>query len=375
MAKHHPKNERIKHRYLAFLEEAKRLSPQSTTMALASIGEFEKTTNHRDFAAFHVEQARKFKRALNEAISLKSGKRLSKATIRSRLVAVKAFFLWLADQPGYRSRIAYSDCEYFNPSANDGRVADARIERPAPSLAQIRRVLSLMPISTAIEQRDRALVAFTLLSGARDDAIASLNISHVDLDRRRVLQDARIVRTKNRKTIVSTFFPVGDDIEQIVREWITHLTTKLNYGLGDPLFPSTQVAVNDAGAFAAVGLTRQHWRNADSIRRVFRRAFEAAGLPYFHPHSFRHTLTAFGARLCVTPEEIKAWSQNLGHERVSTTLTNYGLVAAARQAEIITDFSDRALGGPPARAPTEEEIARVLDHLRRQAAPSSHRQS
>jgi hypothetical protein len=42
-----------------------------------------------------------------------------------------------------------------------------------------------------------------------------------------------------------------------------------------------------------------------------------------------------GERLCTTPEQFKAWSQHVGHERVLTTLTSYGKVPAARQAELI----------------------------------------
>ena len=44
---------------------------------------------------------------------------------------------------------------------------------------------------------------------------------------------------------------------------------------------------------------------------------------------------ANGERVCTTPEQFKAWSQNLGHERVMTTLTSYGTVAPHRQAELI----------------------------------------
>ena len=47
-------------------------------------------------------------------------------------------------------------------------------------------------------------------------------------------------------------------------------------------------------------------------------------------------LGARGVRLvCKTPEEYKAWSQNLGHEKVLTTFTSYGVVGRARQAELI----------------------------------------
>ena len=64
-----------------------------------------------------------------------------------------------------------------------------------------------------------------------------------------------------------------------------------------------------------------------------------AGLPYFNPHSFRATLVRLGEEVCKSPEEFKAWSQNLGHEKVLTTFTSYGTVACQRQGEIMRDLA------------------------------------
>lgn len=368
MTKHNPKNERIKHRYLAYLGEAKRMAPASVNVAAAAIALFEKSTGYKDFAAFRIEDARRFKRECTGVEGSVTRRPLAKATSHSRLMALKAFFFWLAGQPGYKSRVSYSDADYFNPSANDSRIATARRERPAPEIDQIRHVLGALPDGTAIEARDRAILAFTLLTGARDDAIASLQIGHVDLKRRTVFQDARTVRTKNRKTFTSAFFPVGEDVEAIVREWITYLKSEELCGAGDPLFPATKVEVGPAGGFHAAGLSRRHWKDAGAIRKIFRRSFEAAGLPYFHPHSFRHTLTRLGEKICRTPEEFKAWSQNLGHEHVSTTLTSYGAVAAHRQTEIIAGLRGRTSGASVDGEPDPETIQRVVDHLSRKAS-------
>ena len=109
MRKHHPKNERIKRRYFVWLEEAKRMNASSVDQVAAAIAQFEASTGHRDFAASHFEQARKFKRALSEAVNPATGVGLAKATIYSRLMAVKAFFVWLAGQTGYKSHLTYSD--------------------------------------------------------------------------------------------------------------------------------------------------------------------------------------------------------------------------------------------------------------------------
>lgn len=75
--------------------------------------------------------------------------------------------------------------------------------------------------------------------------------------------------------------------------------------------------------------------NATPIRTIFKEAFTHAGLPYFNPHSFRNTLVQLGETTCNNPEAFKAWSQNLGHEKVLTTFTSYGEVAYQRQGEII----------------------------------------
>ncbi len=335
MQKHHPENERAKRRYFLFLREAKRLAESTVDHVAASIAAFEKATKYRDFKKFHIEQAQRFKRVLNEQVNDVTKKPLAKATIHARLLDLKAFFQWLADQPGYRSRIGYSDAEYFNPSANDGRIAKTVRERPAPTLEQIRCVLNTMPKGTDIENRDIALIAFAILTGARDNAIASLSLKHVDLGKRVVVQDAREVRTKRGKTITTYFFPVGEDIERLVADWCRHLETVLLFGPDDPLFPATKVALDANNQFHAAGLGRAHWKTASPIRRIFREAFTGAGLSYFHPHSFRKTLTLFGEKVCRTPEEFKTWSQNLGHEQVLTTLTSYGAVPPSRRAEII----------------------------------------
>ena len=62
---------------------------------------------------------------------------LSKATMHSTLGGLKAFFHWLAGQPGYKSRLRYSDAEYFNLSEKDVRVATARRNQLGPTLEQL----------------------------------------------------------------------------------------------------------------------------------------------------------------------------------------------------------------------------------------------
>jgi len=334
MRTHHSENERIKRRYFQYLREARRCSDDTVDGAAAALARFEHYNKYRDFHAFHIEQAVGFKAFLRNQRGTRTGQNLSYATIYGVLKALKAFFEWLASQPGYRSRIAYSDAQYFNLDDKAARVATARRESAFPSIEQLRHTISTMPKESPVERRNRSLIAFTLLTGARDSATASFRLKHIDTLRNLLNQDAREVDTKFSKTIVTTFFPVGDDVRATVVDWVRYLQCELLWGPDDPLFPASEIALV-GGKFVLQGLARKHWRSTGPIRDIFKVAFISAGLPYFNPHSVRKTLVQLGERCCRTPEEFKAWSQNLGHEKVLTTFSSYGQVSLARQAEII----------------------------------------
>ena len=333
--KHNPDNERTKRRYFVFLKDAKGQNPSSIDGVAMALTKFEKYNKRKSFKAFHYEQAIGFKNFLLKQISESTGEMLSKATIHSTLRHLKAFFQWLCLQNGYKSKLNYSDMEYFNMAENDVRVATARREKRVPSIEQITRVIHHMPSETAIEKRNRALVAFTLLTGARDSAIVTFKLQHVDIKGRSVYQDARQVKTKFAKTFRTYFFPIDDKFYQIVAEWMNYLKTELLFGDNDPLFPKTKMGQDHKQEFAVNGLVRENWSNANPIRAIFKTAFTQAGLDYYNPHSFRDTLVRLGEVLCRTPEEFKAWSQNLGHEQVLTTFSSYGEVPQNRQSEVL----------------------------------------
>jgi integrase/recombinase XerD len=134
--------------------------------------------------------------------------------------------------------------------------------RPVPTLEQIWHVLGTMPSQTAIQKRDRALIAFTLLTGARDGAIASMKLKHVDLVEGSVFQDAREVKTKFSKTFPTYFFPAGDEALAHLADWVAYLRGECLHGNDDPLFPKTQMALDGNGQWEVRGLSPEHWSNA-----------------------------------------------------------------------------------------------------------------
>ena len=333
--KHNAANERIKREYFRFLGEAKGRDDATIDGAAKALARFEDSTGRKDFRRLHREQAIGFKRKLADAVNARTGKRLSKATMLSTLRHCRDFFLWLAREPGYKSHIAYSDADYFSLSDKDVAVARARREKRVPTLAQVELVLSAMPDATLVQRRDRALIAFAVVTGARVGALASFRLGDVDVAQGHVDQDARHVRTKFSKTFRTWFMPVSGRALAILRDWHGELIGQASRGPDDPLFPATAMMLDEQGAFAPAGLASEGWSGTGPVRDVFKRAFALAGLPYFNPHSFRDMLVRHAMTLDLTAEAMKAWSQNLGHGDVLTTLTSYGQVPAHRQGELI----------------------------------------
>lgn len=334
-----PVSERLKRRYYHHLREAEGRAETTIDQAARALADYERFTVWKDFKRFRPEDAVGYRRSLLAGGGKRSAQLSSRATVHTKLVQVQRFFHWLSGQAGYKSRISSADVQCFSLSARDRKIARHRREKPTPTLEQVRQVIVSMPAASDIELRDRALVACTLLTGARAAALASLKLKHVRADRLGIEQDAREVRTKLGKSYPTFFFPVGEEVLGIFLGYVDHLREVLFWGEGDPLFPRGQLHVSEASKFEWVGLERAHWQTTDPVRAIFRRAFAAAGIPYFSPHSIRRTLVQLGQRCCTTPEQLKAWSQNLGHEEVLTSFTSYGAVPSQRQAELITNLS------------------------------------
>jgi len=358
MNKRHIKNVRAVHEYCHFLKEAKSLCEASIDGITKAINRFEEYTKYKGFEQFHPQQAVGFKKHLIGQKNVVTDKPLSKATLHTTMRHLKTFFQYLSMQGNYKFSIKYSDTEYFNLSNKDTKIATAKRNKPVPKIEQIVQVLEAMPSTTNIEVRDRALIAFTLLTGARDGAIASLKIKHISLEEQALYQDARDVNTKYSKTFTTYFFPVGEKPLQIFTEWVNYLTKELMFSPDDPLFPKTKVKNSSKHKFEAIGLLREHWSTAGAIRRVFQQGFKGADLPYYNPHSFRNTLVHLGMDLCIKPKEFKAWSQNLGHQSVLTTFYSYGELPDYLQAKLLKKLNE----------PTEEMNPEILEGFKKMYA-------
>lgn len=85
------------------------------------------------------------------------------------------------------------------------------------------------------------------------------------------------------------------------------------------------------------------------------------GIALLPSHLLRDTIAILGERLCRSPEEFKAWSQNMAHKKVLTTLINYGNVGLDRQQEIM-----RGLDKPKEPLPDFSRMAADIESLKAQ---------
>ena len=339
MPKFHAENERIKRQYLTYLRQAKGQDEKSLDKVAAALRMFEDSTGAKPFKKFHIEQATRFKVYLDKARNNRTGKPLSHSTVDSTLRQVKAFFAWLAWQPGFKSRISPADAEYFNNTMKNARVAHAHRPAPHPSMQQCLRTFEAMPERNDYELRDKALFAFFMLTGARDGAAASLRLKHVDLERRHVFQDGRGVNTKNAKSIDTWFFPVDSVFFECFSRWLRHLGEVRLFGPEDALFPKIEVENRD-GAFVRAGFSREPYATGAKFNEIIRGAFAVVQMPEYTPHSFSKTLAKQGDEVCNSMEQLKAWSMNLGHAHLATTVNSYIPVSRERQAELLMGMRD-----------------------------------
>ncbi|WP_295079660.1 tyrosine-type recombinase/integrase [Tabrizicola sp.] len=344
MARFVEENERIKHEYATYLRHAKGQDNTSIDKVQAAIRRFEESTKFKPFKKFHRQQAMDFKAYLDRQKSAATGKPLGASTVDATLRLVKGFFHWLVSRPGFKRVLTYPDVEYFNNTRKDGRVAHEQREIPYPSVQQAAHAFQAMPFETAFQMRDKALFAFFMLTGARDGAVASLKLKHVNIGLGHVFQDAREVNTKAAKTIHCQFLPVDPAYRDCFAAYVTYLREVAMFGPEDALFPKADVQAVKGKGFTNVGLSRKGFSNAAKLNTIIKGAFAAVQMPQFTPHAFRKTLTELGDVLCQNWTQRKAWSLNLGHENEATTVNSYLPMTTQGQLDTIRNMAGQ--GGP-----------------------------
>lgn len=208
----------------------------------------------------------------------------SSRTSARRLSSLRRFFQYLARE----GRISHDPC---------ARIAAPRIGRPLPKSLTEEEVESLLDApdtTTAMGQRDRAMLEVLYATGLRVSELVGLQLGQVNL-RQGVL---RVIGKGNKERLV----PLGEEASEWVEKFIRQGRAELLQGPpADVLFPSRRGRM----------MTRQTFWHA--IKRHAQRAGISKTLS---PHVVRH---AFATHLLNHGADLRVVQMLLGHSDISTT--------------------------------------------------------
>lgn len=318
-------NELAKRRFFDYLKGGKGFDVKSVAKFAEAITQWQTFSEYADFSSFTKEKATAFREWLKTRDAKTDAGHLAMATQYNYLRRVKRFFKWLSEQPDYRNKVLKTDVDFLRLSMKDARIATSGTTKRMPTFDEVKKIIESIEVTNEIDKRDRAIICFALITGMRISAIATLKMKNFDKANKVIDQNPGDgVLTKNSKKILTTFFQIGwSEPERYFMEWYDHLVQKGSKP-DEPIFPSTLKGFSNENDYSKALVSGEFWSSSGGARKIFEKRCISAGLPYFHPHSFRHLVVSMMSKTRLTEEEKKAISMNLGHENVTTTFRAYG---------------------------------------------------
>jgi integrase len=322
-------NDRILHEWIKY---AGRWSVKTVDAKLAAIRQFEEFCDGQAFAKLSKDDVTRFRDHLKSRVETHDDERLSVSTVRHSASHVKSFLEWLIEQPKFGQLDRSLPKQLTLPKRFDAAPLSTA-ERPVPTIDEAERMINLMSEETIKGRRDRAMVAIAFLGALRADTVTSLLVKHLQIDNRIIVQDAARSRTKNGKSLRVKFFHLPSVFAEVLEEWMEELM-ELGFRPHDALFPDEKYLTNTA---VGAGSERiKAMASTHAISSTFKLASRLVE-KQFSPHSAKHCIGQLGLDLCKTPEQTKAWSQNMGHEGEDITQRYYQNIPESGVHEIIEE--------------------------------------
>jgi integrase len=345
-------NDRIIHKWQTF---AGRYSEKTIDRHLESIRFFEKTIDQKPFDRLTEKDVEKCRSTLKRALEAEGEGALSKSTVQHHASHIRAFLEWLLKQDGFK-RLPNDLSEYIALPKAAYAAGIPTQPRPYPTIDEAREMLLAMPDRTLRQKRDRAIFALAFLGALRADTLISLRFGDIDVEHRKIIQDARRSRTKNGKSQQIVWFPIPIEFEETVNNWCQRLKDAGFEG-EDALFPEAGCLEHDL-KFAKIGGGRLPiMRSKHAVTQAFKAA-SANCMQAYTPHSARHTIAHERDVRPLTHEERRAWSENMGHENEQITDTHYAKMSDDRRFEVFEAMIDDApsIRSNPLDGLTDEEL-------------------
>jgi len=325
-----PANERVKYKYRIHTRRVGKKDEKTILAALKHIRDFEIFIEFKGFEVFNEAVADKYVQSM-----FNTQKSLS--FISDNIRALKDFLNWLERQRGYRSKIDYNHIDYLNISNNQRKEAKACEYKKSYKFEQIIETIRAMPNKTITDKRNKAMVSLQALCALRISELRTVKMKNlIEEDGAYFIYvTPKSMSVKFAKTRQVAFVSLPDDIKANVLSWREDLES-LGFKDSDPLFPKIDNTFNSLNLLEQ-SIKKEEIKSDTTIRDVFKKAFQSAGLPYINPHSFRNTLARYAQNK--SPAFLNAVRQNLGHSSIDTTLSSYGQLSVADQRQIISNFA------------------------------------
>ncbi len=274
-------------------------------------------------------------------------KSLAPASITRALSVARQFFAFArAEWPHNYKPITESWISSLQPPRHIRNPALLPV-RKFWTLEDVRKIASVST-ATLREERGKVAVCMLFLSGMRADALASMPISCVDLERNEIHQLPEAgVRTKNRKAAITYLLDIPD-LFDVVRSWDSRLRAM-------PMQSLWYSTVSRDG-MTLTSTTKPHHKRATVIARDVQMICELAGVSYLSPHKLRHGHVVHALKQARNMADLKGISQNVMHSSVVITDQVYGQFAGDDVRNIIANLGTKSEIG---------EMEKLLELLRK----------
>lgn len=334
------KNAKIRIRYLAYLKGPKRMVVSTIRIKERYIAEFERLISGRDFATFNINIAERYKKYLNDYQW--NGKHLHKKTAAEKLSTIRAFFTWLSDQAGYKSKINKTDADYLQlDNASMSAIRTSVNVQDIPGIDDVKKLVHSIELNTELDLRDKALISFILLSGLRASSITTIKLKDFNTKKLTItLNVLEGAKTKYSKSNTVRLLVFDDSFLDPIIKWYNFLIIDKKFTDEMPLFPMTDMK-NAPGTYKleAFEVKPESWSSAGAINKIIKDRSINAGLHYYHPHLFRGLHTSIALSYARGGREMLAISRNLGHENIKTTIAYYGFLDVRTQVDTLSKIN------------------------------------
>ena len=211
------------------------------------------------------------------------------------------------------------------------REAGAREDNPADLIAAPKRPQNLprvlkpeeigalldgIPVSTPLEQRDRAMFELAYSSGLRAEELVTLDRDAVDFDRESVRVDGKGGKTR--------LVPIGEHARQALARYLE----RARPALAEVRRPTAERACPGEPLFLSKSGRRLQTSDVRRRLRTWSRQAQVRvpSLAQAHPHALRHS---FATHLLEGGADLRSIQELLGHATISTTQV-YTRVESAR---------------------------------------------